>query len=203
MKLDEHYLLINGETYGPFTFEQLHELWQREELPLDTFYVRKGMREVRPLEEIINQIIAYRRPEPEAPVRKMLPDRIHPKLAVLICLVLGGLYALLSGLKALYHPDYQEAVFVSAEVRVTPVRIQIVNTDTFAWTNKLVRLNDNTDGAFQFRVIYLDSGKTLTTSLINFADGSGRRYEPWKETVLQVWIGGGGHDFHRIIPQRQ
>lgn len=203
MNLDEHYLLINGETYGPFSFEQLHELWQREELPLDTFYVRKGMREVRPLEEILNQIIAYRRPEPEALQRPSLPDRINPKLVVLISLVIAGLYALLSGLKALYYQPEHVAQVVQAEIQASPVELIIVNHDSLDWTNKVALLNNNLPGSYLFHIAHLGAGKSLKVSLIGFKDGEGRPFEPWKEPVLQVWIGGNGHDYRRFIPLRE
>jgi|GEM_PF-6080434 len=199
----EYFLLIDGETYGPYSPKEVRELWDRQQVPLDTFYVRKGMKEVRPLDEIINLVIGLREPEPATPPPPPPPrNRINPKMVMVVLLLIGGLYALLSGVNGIFFPAEKEMKVVRAGVQVTPVSIKITNNDVFDWNDMLIRLNDFDPGVHQYKLAHLTAGRSVTLSLVTFTDGAGRHFEPWKETVLAVWIGGEGYDFLRVVPGR-
>jgi hypothetical protein len=204
MQSDEYYLLINGETYGPFTLGEMRELWLQQEVPLDTLYIRKGMPEVRPLGEIINRVISHRESEPSSsPPVPTTPDRINLKMAVAICLLLVGLLVFLYGIKGIVLSPQDTLNLVKAEVQASPVQIKVTNNDLADWTDKLILLNDNVPGAYRYKIARLGAGKSMNVSLVSFSNDTGKHFEPWKQSVLVVWIGGNGHDFRRIVPARR
>src|SRR5207244_9513220 len=61
MNEEEYFLLLEGETTGPFTLEQLQHLWFNKGIPLDTLYARPGLKECRPIDTLLHRIIAYQK----------------------------------------------------------------------------------------------------------------------------------------------
>ena len=55
-KRDEYYLLLEGETSGPHTLEELHQMWLDERITLETLFVQPGMKGCRPVNLILNQV---------------------------------------------------------------------------------------------------------------------------------------------------
>lgn len=201
-ELDEHYLLYDGEEHGPYTLEQLKEFWLEKTVPLDTLYVRRGMPQVCPLEQVINLIIAYKKPEPPPPPRPPSTVERTVKYFILGTLLLLSTTFTLHGIKTILYPSREPTVILRAEVSVSPVQLKLRNADNFTWANKLIRLNDDQPGSFQYRILSLEPGKTVTVPLVSFVDAGGRHFQPWNQTVTSVWLGT-EHDFHRMTIWRQ
>ena len=88
--------------------------------------------------------------------------------------------------------------WVQSEVQLSQVQIKITNKDTFEWVNKSVRLNEDSPEAYQCDIARLTAGATATISLVTFSDNAGKHFEPWRERVTEIWIGGSGHEFRQF-----
>jgi hypothetical protein len=196
MTNNEYFLLIGGESSGPYTLEQLHELWLKEPFPLDTLYVRKGMTECRPIDEILHVIIAFRKapPKPLPPPRKLSRTAFALRVGACALLILGaGVSIWLRN-----RPEPPPPDVVRALVEVSKINVTIVNFDLDDWTEKTLCLNGYGPEAFKCRLASLKARDTVTLSLTRFVNDQGDRFEPWNTEVSEVWIGGGGKDFHRF-----
>jgi len=64
-KPEEYYLLLNGDTAGPYTLADLHAMWMDDKITLDTLFVRPGMQKCQPVNLILGLVINY---DPSKPV---------------------------------------------------------------------------------------------------------------------------------------
>jgi len=204
MEAEEYYLLIEGETYGPYTLEQVQKLWHETQIPLDTLYIRKGMTEVRPLDEVINQVIAYQKPLPQPPAPPPLdsPAVARAKRIFRWTLVSLSVAAVVFSIKTAYFPEVIPPEPMSAGVTVSRAQIKVINNNHYAWTNRWVRLNDNGTEAFEYRIRRLEPGKTLNIPLVIFSR-RGRHFESWREPVTNIWVSENETTFKRTAFWRE
>lgn len=211
----EYYLLVGEETRGPFSLGQLHEQWHAGHLPLDTLFLRKGLPDARPINCIVEQIIAFR-PAPPAPAAPAaaataavgasptVPDRgetARPAAAPNYPLRLGlGLVAIaaLAWLVNPGRPKPPAQQVLHARIEVTLVELRVENLNLFDWTNVVVRLEANAPEALQARLARVPAGETVKLPLTKFSDGKGKHFEPWKSMVTEVWIGGDTYEFRQF-----
>ena len=85
-----------------------------------------------------------------------------------------------------------------ARVEVSAVEFRVENLSLFDWTNVVVRLEGNSPDAFQARIGNLAAGASTKMPLTSFADATGKRFEPWKSTVSEVWLGGDAYEFRKF-----
>jgi hypothetical protein len=200
---DQYYLLIEGETSGPFSLEQLQQLWLSKGIPLDTLYAAPGLKECQPVDTLLSKIIAYHKPEVAPPPAPPAPDPYAAAKWVatysLIVTLVGGAIWSISPFSRRARP----LNVVEAAVEVTPIRVSLTNNDGQDWSEKTIILNDGPDGGYRYRIGSLRAGQTVHFSLIEFISPAGKRFQPWNMSVLEVWIGGGGKDFkrYRITPK--
>lgn len=213
---DEYYLLVGEETRGPFSLGQLHEQWHAGQLPLDTLFIRKGLPDARPVNTIVEQIIAFRPPPPApavptaataAPVAEVppiSPDRGElPRQAAApnyplrlgLGLVVFGVLAWIVN-PARPKPPAQQVLH--ARIEVTLVELRVENLNLFDWTNVVVRLEANAPEALQARLKRIPAGETVRVPLTHFHDTRGKHFEPWKGVVTEVWIGGDTYEFRKF-----
>ena len=204
---DEYYLLAGEETRGPFGLGQLQEQWHAGQLPLDALFIRKGSPEARPVNEILERIIAYRpAEEPVAEVVKEVAPvgkaavadtagqpnyRLRIGLGLVVFVALGWL---LNPARPKKPPEQ----VLHGRVEVSRVELRIENLNLFDWTNVVVRLEGNAPEAMAARVGRVGAGETVKVPLTNFGDGRGQRFEPWKAVVSEVWIGGDSYEFRKF-----
>ena len=206
---DEYFLLIGEETRGPFSLGQLHEQWHAGQLPLDSLFIRRGLPDARPINAIVDQIIAFRPPEPPpaAPVTApppLPPPQVEPQRPVAApnyplrfgfgFVVFGVLALLLNPAR----PKPPAQLVLHARIEVTLVELRVENLNLFDWTNVVVRLDANSSAALQARLARVPAGETVKLPLTTFSDGKGKRFEPWKGVVSEVWIGGDTYEFRKF-----
>ena len=211
----EYYLLVGEETRGPFSLGQLHDQWHAGQLPLDTLFIRKGLPDARPINSIIEQIIAFRPAEappatpaasaaPVAEASPISPERGEPPRqtpAPNYPLRLGlGLvvFAVLAWIVNPARPKPPAQQVLHARIEVTLVELRVENLNLFDWTNVVVRLEANAPEALQARLTRVPAGETVRLPLTNFSDARGKHFEPWKSVVTEVWIGGDTYEFRKF-----
>ena len=215
---DEYYLLVGEETRGPFSLGQLHEQWHAGQLPLDTLFLRQGLPDARPINSIVEQIIAFRPPETppaasavsavsavsaaEAP--SISPPRVEPSrqaagpnYPLRLGLGLVG-FAVLAWIVNPARPKPPAQQVLHARVEVTLVELRVENLNLFDWTNVVVRLEANAPEALQARLARVPAGETVKLPLTQFSDTKGKHFEPWKGVVTEVWIGGDTYEFRKF-----
>ena len=203
---DEYFLLVGEETRGPFALGQLHEQWHAGQLPLDALVICQGAAEARPVNAILERIISYRPPavEVETPGaappagasdarREAAPPNYSLRL-VLGLLAFAGLAVLLNPARP--KPPAQHVLH--GRVEVTQVEVRVENLNLFDWTNVVVRLEANDPAAMHARVAGVAAGATVKVPLVNFRDGTGKSFEPWKSVVSDLWIGGDAYEFRKF-----
>ena len=206
---DEYYLLVGEETRGPFALGQLHEQWHAGRLPLDALFIRKGLPDARPINSIVEQIIAFRPPEtasaaPVAEASPILPDRVEPPRPAAapnyrLRLGLGlGVFAVLVWIANPARPKPPAHQVLHARIEVTLVELRVENLNLFDWTNVVVRLEVNSPEALQARLVRVPAGETVKLPLTHFHDPKGKYFEPWKGVVTEVWIGGDTYEFRKF-----
>lgn len=204
MNEEEYFLLIDGETSGPHTLEQLQELWFSKGIPLDTLYARPGLKECLPIDTLLEKIIAYKKhvPEPKLPPPPPPPEVTRKWLATYWAVVVL-LVVFLWSIAPFITKRFKPANVVNATVQTSAIRMTLTNNDGEDWTEKIISLNDSPPQGYQCRLNGLRAGATLNISLIDFINPEGLRFQPWNMTVTEVWIGGGGKEFKRfrIVPK--
>lgn len=213
---DEYFLLVGEETRGPFSLGQLHEQWHTGQLPLDTLFIRKGLPDARPINSIVEQIIAFRPPPPApgdpetaavAPVAEPSPNSLErgetPRQAAApnypLRLGLGLLaFVVLAWIVNPARPKPPAQQVLHARIEVNLVELRVENLNLFDWTNVVVRLEANAPEALQARLARVPAGETVKLPLTNFRDTRGKHFEPWKGVVTEVWIGGDTYEFRKF-----
>lgn len=206
---DEYYLLVGEETRGPYSLGQLHEQWHAGLLPLDALFIRKGFPDARPINSIIEQIIAFRPPAappvaPSSAAPQLPPSRVEqPRETTApnypLRFGLGFVvFAVLAWIANPARPKPPAQQVLHARVEVTLVELRVENLNLFDWTNVVVRLETNSPEALQARLARVPAGETVKLPLTNFSDTRGKHFEPWKGEVTEVWIGGDTYEFRKF-----
>lgn len=202
VKRDEYFLLLEGETSGPFTLEELHQMWQDEKITLDTLYVRPGMKGCKPVNLILNQVIGYRKPA----ATEELKPRAEPEIEFELeeTSNLGGVYVLAAIgvgfliwlLTAVSKPPPDPSLRLNADVEVSLTHLTVFNRNNYAWLETMVVINGQPPGGYRYKITALVPNGSAIISLPDFADGAGNRFAPWGMRVETVWIGDDKQGYH-------
>ncbi|MEW6306257.1 MAG: DUF4339 domain-containing protein [Verrucomicrobiota bacterium] len=204
VKRNEYYLLLNGETSGPHTLEELHQLWLAEKITLDTLYVQPGMQECKPVNLILNRVIGFRKDEPQA-------EQPAPEIAVNRRAVVVGFYcaaAIVIGMLVwvyitMFRTDDDPALRFNAGAQLTMTHLSIINRNDYDWTNVNVVLNGKPPAGYKCLVPSIRGGGYVDLSLIDFVDEKNFRFEPWRTTVDEIWVGDEKRGYRPVpVPRR-
>ena len=205
---DEYFLLVGEETRGPFALGQLHEQWHAGHLPLDALVIRKGNPETQPVNAILERIISYRPPTVAVEMLVAAPpagtsdaeargNAAPPNYSLRLGLGLVA-FAVLAFILNPGRPKPSAQHVLHGRVEVTRVELRVENLNLFDWTNVVVRLEVNDPAAMHADLASVAAGATVKVPLINFKDGAGKSFEPWKSVVSEVWLGGAAYEFRKF-----
>lgn len=188
---EEYYLLINGETAGPYTLAELHRMWMDDQITLDTLFVRPGMRKCQPINLILGMVINYHE---EQPVVVAAKDEDEDPLTPLKRLFRRGVIVLILVMFVWVVGPWRDAAekqtqIMRAVVIVKPADLNIYNESDFEWQEMSVHLNGQPPGGYKRKLGNLSPRAGLDITLLEFTDPSGASFEPWRMTVSEVWIG--------------
>ncbi|HEY1169810.1 MAG TPA: DUF4339 domain-containing protein [Verrucomicrobiae bacterium] len=190
---EEYFLLVNGETAGPYTLAELHEMWMSDKITLDTLFVRPGMKKCQPINLILGMVINYQtataKPAPTeiaieeesalAPLKGVFRWGITVAIMCVFIWVIGPWR---------YRGEEQTQV-MRAIIEVKPADIRIINESDFEWNQMFVYLNGTPPSGFKRLLGNLKPGQQKDLILLEFNDSGGAPFEPWRMTVSDVWIG--------------
>ena len=190
---EEYYLLINGESAGPYTLAQLHEMWMEDKITLDTLFVRPGMKKCQPINLILGMVINYHAPLAAPAVVAVPDDDENPWAPFRGLFRWGSVAVILVVFFWLVGPwrnePGMEAQVMRAVVTVKPADLNVFNESDFEWQEMFVYLNGQPPAGYKRKITSLAprTGKDLT--LLEFVDASRMPFEPWRMSVTEVWIG--------------
>jgi hypothetical protein len=191
---EEYYLLINGDTAGPYTLAELHQMWMDDKITLDTLFVRPGMRKCQPINLILGMVINYHAAQPAEEAPLIIEEEEHP-LAPFKGLLRWGLMGVCLVLFVwLIGPwrvasESKKSEIMRAVVAVKPADLNIFNESEFEWREVYVHLNGSPPGGYKRKLNSLPPGMGKDLTLLEFTDTSGASFEPWNMSVTEVWIG--------------
>jgi hypothetical protein len=192
-KRNEYYLLLEGETSGPHTLEELHQMWQAEKITLDTLYVEPGMAECKPVNTILNKVSGFKKPEAQRPEGEQLVldiERVKMgRWVVRFCVAVAIVGLLIWSYYSIMRPAKAPPVPVFARIELSMTTLTVINRNAYDWEKKTICLNGKPPDGYKVNVPVLAVGGSMQIPLINFADTQGVRFEPWRLAVSEVWIG--------------
>ncbi len=207
-KVEEYYLLINGETAGPYTLAQLHEMWMDDKITLDTLFVRPGMRKCQPVNLILGMVINYHAPDPAAiaaatPVEDETENPFAPfkpvlRYAGIITILALFVWAVMSQIQ----PPDDKVVALQAYVKVKPADLNVFNESDFEWKDFVVYINGQPPNGYKRKLPTLPPGNGIDLTLLEFTDNYGTGFQPWTMTVNEVWIGNAKSGFRSFRIRR-
>ncbi len=205
---EEYYLLINGDTSGPYTLGELHDMWMDDKITLDTLFVRPGMRKCQPINLIMGMVINYQAPKPAAAVVVVADEDENPLSPFKAVFRWGTMAVIAIVFLWLINPWREDAEgeskIMRAVVTVKPADLNIFNESDFVWDEMFVHINGQPPGGYKRKLAPLlpHTGKDMT--LLEFTDPSRAPFEPWRMTVTDVWIGNEkvGYRAFRVRPLR-
>jgi hypothetical protein len=202
MNDDDFYLLIEGDTSGPYTLEKLHELWEEQRIDLKTLYVQPGMRQCRPIDTIVHRVIGFGQvaEAPEAvaeaaPPRASLVPFWWAGLIVITLIAAWTMSSVSSARKAALREP------LNAGVELGLADLKIANQNRFEWREIEVFLNEGPPQGYSARIPQLMPGDVTAIPLVNFMTKEGVRFEPWRMDVGRVWVGQGPKDYTNYVVQ--
>lgn len=204
-KREEYFLLINGDTAGPYTLAELHTMWMDDKITLDTLFVRPGMQKCQPINLIMGLVISYdpnqaaaEEPKIDEDENPFTPFKGWLKWALLaIAIGLFG-WLIVSNLRQ----AEVESLIMRAVVEQKPADIRIVNESEFEWQDVFVYLNGQPPEGYKRLLGNLKPNNSVELTLLEFRDPTGTPFEPWRMGVTEVWIGNEkiGYRSFRIRP---
>jgi len=207
LKPEEYYLLIDGDTAGPYTLADLHAMWMADKITLDTLFVRPGMHKCQPVNLILGLVISYH-PVPPAQARPVEEAAEHP-LAPFRPLLRWGLAGLLLGLTiwvilSTREQSGPDALIMRAVVQVKPADLNVFNESDFEWQDMFVHLNGQPPEGYRRKLTTLQPGHSIDITLLEFTDPAGDAFQPWSMSVTDVWIGNEkrGYRSFRVRPMK-
>lgn len=190
---EEYYLLINGDTSGPYTLAELHRMWMEDKIKLDTLFVRPGMRKCQPINLILGMVINYHeeKPDPYAvPVVDETEDPLAPLKRVFRLGVVAAIFVVFIWLIGPWREvSEKQAQIMRAVVLVKTADLNVFNESDFEWPEMYVHLNGQPPGGYKRKLDKLAPGTSRDITLLEFTDSIGTSFEPWRMTVSEVWIG--------------
>lgn len=190
---EEYYLLINGDTSGPYTLADLHRMWMEDKIKLDTLFVRPGMRKCQPINLILGMVINYHEEKPDAlavPVVDESENPLAPFKRLLRWGVIVGILVVFVWLIGPWREAAQEQTqIMRAVVLVKTADLNLYNESDFEWSEMFVHLNGQPPGGYKRKLDKLAPGTSRDITLLEFTDSTGLSFEPWRMTVSEVWIG--------------
>lgn len=206
-KPEEYYLLLNGDTAGPYTLADLHAMWMDDKITLDTLFVRPGMQKCQPVNLILGLVISYDPTKPEQ-TEPTVEEVEHP-LAPFRPLLRWGLVGLVLCLVvwAFFSSQEQTGPDVSvmrAVVQVKQADLNVFNESDFEWQDMFVHLNGQPPAGFKRKLTTLRPGHSVDMTLLEFVDPEGDAFQPWSMSVTDVWIGNEkrGYRSFRVRPMK-
>jgi hypothetical protein len=191
-KPEEYYLLMDGDTAGPYTLADLHAMWMEDKITLDTLFVRPGMHKCQPVNLILGLVISY---NPAQPVlTPPVEDEGEHPLAPFRPLLRWGLVGLILGLTlwAILSSREQsgpDVLIMRAVVQVKQADLNIFNESDFEWQDMFVHLNGQPPEGYRRKLTTLRPGQSIDLTLLEFTDPAGDAFQPWSMSVTDVWIG--------------
>lgn len=190
-QVDEYYLLLKGETSGPFTLEQLHDMWMADKITLDTLFVRPGMSKCQPINLILSKVINPEEPEAEAEAADKAAAKEEKEsgpwfeivsIALALCL-------LIYGFRSLSHPSAspEREHFANVELQLSGIVVR--NMNDFDWKDAWVYVNGRPPDGFRYQIKSLPTKESINIPLLNLADTNGLPFNPAIMNVQDVWIG--------------
>lgn len=192
-KVEEYFLLINGETAGPYTLAQLHEMWMDDKITLDTLFVRPGMRKCQPVNLILGMVINYSAAEPAVTVPPVEDETENPlapfkplvSYAGIIIVFLLFIWVVWSQM----HPPEAKVLSLRAYVKAKPADLNVFNESEFEWKDFVVYINGQPPNGYKRKLPTLQPGNGIDLTLLEFTDNYGIGFQPWTMSVNEVWIG--------------
>lgn len=189
---EEYYLLVNGESAGPYTLADLHQMWMDDKISLDTLFVRPGMRKCQPINLILGMVINYHAAQPVevAPVVEAEEHPLSPFKGVLRWGLMGLCLVVFIWLIGPGRSDSEyKSDIMRGMVVVKPADLHVFNESEFEWQEVYVHLNGQPPGGYKRKLSSLPPGMGKDITLLEFTDVSGASFEPWRMSVTEVWVG--------------
>jgi len=189
---EEYYLLVNGNTAGPYTLADLHQMWMEDKIKLDTLFVRPGMRKCQPINLILGMVINYNAAQPVAEVSPVEVEEhpLTPFKGILRWGLMGACLIVFIWLVGPWRSDREKQLqIMRGVVTVKPADLGVFNESDFEWQDVTVYLNGQPPGGYKRKLGNLPPGDGKDITLLEFTDVSGAAFEPWRMSVTEVWIG--------------
>lgn len=200
-KPDVYYLFHDGQTKGPCTLADLHEMWDAGQVTLNTLFVQPGPWRSRPLSHILEKVIGYQKPaggEIAPPV-----DEAKASITAATYFVTAvGIALLVWVLGPTLKPSPDSSRTLKAEVELVMTRVSVFNGNSYDWMGKTVVLNGKPPLGYKRKIAVLKSGEVMTLPLTDFADQTGFRFEPWRMLIEEIWIGDDQQGYQSFPPPR-
>jgi hypothetical protein len=84
---------------------------------------------------------------------------------------------------------------LKASITTTDVDLRVQNEDAFDWHGTEIYLNGRPPFTYHYVLDTLKAGESIDIPLTSF-DNEGKRFQPIEYKVTEIWIGGGGFDYH-------
>lgn len=84
---------------------------------------------------------------------------------------------------------------IRASIQTSTTEIRITNLTSNQWTGVDIYLNGMPPFSKRYQGVSIEPGNTRTLDLNSFADRNGKRFNPYAEKVVEVWIGGGAEHY--------
>jgi hypothetical protein len=190
---EEYYLLVNGDTAGPYTLAELHQMWMEDKITLDTLFVRPGMRKCQPINLILGMVINYHAAQPAEAAPPAAEEEDHPLApfkGILRWGLMGACLLVFIWLIGPWRGDSESQLqIMRGVVTVKPADLGVYNEREFEWQEVFVYLNGQPPVGYKRKLGNLAPGTGKDITLLEFTDVSGAAFEPWRMSITEVWIG--------------